>query len=310
MSSRKIEFQGKDIAEAIKNACTTLNVPQEDLDIEVLNTGSSGIFGLCRQKAKLRVSVKPEVAADSGKDAAPAEPRQAAADRADDQELLTEVKSDFAMLASDMGIDVATTEPDAPPTDTGDEDVEAEAEDMAAVEVSPAVCETVRVELLRLLELMGLPAEVTISQERNTVVAHIGGGHVDKIVGPEGKVLDSLQYLLRKMIAKKIVEKVVISLDAGDFRAGRDKDIEELARKLAAEVKATGKTGSIPSLNPSERRAVHLLLQEDRDIRSRSVGEGLFKKVLIYRPGKGRKGTARRRKGGGGAPGSSSEPAG
>ncbi len=56
----KMEFEGNDIAEAISKACKTLDVPQEHLDIEVLTTGTSGIFGLCRQKARLRVTLKKE----------------------------------------------------------------------------------------------------------------------------------------------------------------------------------------------------------------------------------------------------------
>ena len=56
----KREFEGKDIAEAISKACKALNIPQENLDIEVLTTGTSGIFGLCKQKARLRVALKKE----------------------------------------------------------------------------------------------------------------------------------------------------------------------------------------------------------------------------------------------------------
>ncbi len=99
------------------------------------------------------------------------------------------------------------------------------------------------------------------------------------------------------MIGKKFTEKAIISLDAGDFRAKRNEELKQLGLQYAEEVKKSGKTRSIPSLNPSERRVVHLALQDDKDVRSRSVGEGLFKKVLIYRPGKGRKGPARRKKG-------------
>ena len=59
-SHKKREYEGKDIADAISKACKSLNVSQEDLDIEVLTTGTSGIFGLCRQKCRLRVAVKGE----------------------------------------------------------------------------------------------------------------------------------------------------------------------------------------------------------------------------------------------------------
>ena len=59
-SHKKMEFEGKDVADAISKACKSLNVPQENLDIEVLTTGTSGIFGLCRKKTRLRVAVKEE----------------------------------------------------------------------------------------------------------------------------------------------------------------------------------------------------------------------------------------------------------
>ena len=74
-------------------------------------------------------------------------------------------------------------------------------------------------------------------------------------------------------------------------------ELKQLGLELAAEVKKSGKTRSISSLNPSERRVVHVALQDDKEVRSRSVGEGLFKKVLIYSPGsKGKKASSKRRK--------------
>ena len=155
----------------------------------------------------------------------------------------------------------------------------------------------VEADLSRLLELMDSPSEVSISSDQENVTALIKGEYVVEIVDQNGKILDSLQYLLRKMIGKKFTEKAIISLDAGDFRATRNEELKQLGLQYATEVKKSGKTRSIPSLNPSERRVVHLALQDDKDVRSRSVGEGLFKKVLIYRPGKGGKGPARRRKG-------------
>ena len=75
-------------------------------------------------------------------------------------------------------------------------------------------------------------------------------------------------------------------------------ELQERAVRLAQEVKETGKTRTIPAINPAERRMVHMALQDDTDIRSRSVGEGLFKKVLIYLPGKGRRRSPRKKKSG------------
>jgi predicted RNA-binding protein Jag len=52
------DFYGKDIAEVIEQACKDLGASREELDIEVRETGSAGIFGLCKKKAHIRVQRK------------------------------------------------------------------------------------------------------------------------------------------------------------------------------------------------------------------------------------------------------------
>jgi spoIIIJ-associated protein len=132
--------------------------------------------------------------------------------------------------------------------------------------------------------------------QNNKVHAKITGEFVDVLVGPEGQTLDGLQYVMRKIITRKFSQKVLFSLDAAGFRENRMAELQERALRLAQEVKETGKTRTIPAINPAERRMVHMALQDDTEIRSRSVGEGLFKKVLIYLPGKGRRRSPRKKK--------------
>jgi spoIIIJ-associated protein len=279
---KKMEFEGKDVAEAISNACKTLNVSQENLDIEVLTTGTSGIFGLCRQKARLRVALKKE-------ESEPVEPQAAKRPGRvkSEKERTIEKKKEPAAKEKKKGIK-------SKPVKEARETVKEAREDFV---VGEDLRHDLQTGLGRILELMNYPSEVTVSSDKENVTALIQGEYVNEIVEQNGKVLDSLQYLLRKIISKKYSEKAIISLDAGDFRAARTEELKQLALEFAGEVKKSGKTRSIPSLNPSERRVVHLALQEDKDVRSRSVGEGLFKKVLIYRPGsKGRKSPARKQK--------------
>ncbi|KPK00714.1 MAG: hypothetical protein AMJ60_00220 [Desulfobacterales bacterium SG8_35] len=279
---KKMEFEGKDVAEAISKACKTLNVSQENLDIEVVTTGTSGIFGLCRQKARLRVALKKEF---SGK--AEEKPPKRAAKSKSEKVKTVEKKKEKAAKEKKKADKIK-------PVEKAPETVKEAAEDFV---VGEDLLAELKADLGQILELMHYPSEVSVSADNENVTAQIQGAYVDEIVGQNGKILDSLQYLLRKIIAKKYSEKAIISLDAGDFRAARTEELKQLGLELAAEVKKNGKTRSIPSLNPSERRVVHLALQDDKDVRSRSVGEGLFKKVLIYRPGsKGKKGPARRRK--------------
>jgi len=286
-----MEFEGKDVAEAISKACKTLNVSQEDLEIEVLKTGTSGIFGLCKQKAVLRVTVKEqegEVVRDKpAKKGAKAKTERAKSGPKEQQPPPKEKKKETAPKEKQEAPQKPAKKPPEAIAETGEEFVVGE--DLLA---------DAKTHLGRILELMNFPSEVSVSSDRENVTAQIQGEHVNDIVDQQGKILDSLQYLLRKIIGNKYSEKAIISLDAGDFRAARNEELKQLGLELAVEVKKSGKTRSIPSLNPSERRIVHLALQDDKEIRSRSVGDGLFKKVLIYRPGsKGRKGPSRKRKG-------------
>ena len=68
MATEGKDFYGKDVASAIKEACAALGVAQENLDVEVVETGSAGIFGLIRKKAHIRATVQDRPPSCSGMD--------------------------------------------------------------------------------------------------------------------------------------------------------------------------------------------------------------------------------------------------
>lgn len=54
------DFYGSTVTDAIAEACQEFSTSQDALNIDILETGSSGIFGLCRKKAHIRVAKKVE----------------------------------------------------------------------------------------------------------------------------------------------------------------------------------------------------------------------------------------------------------
>jgi spoIIIJ-associated protein len=285
MTATKNIFKGKTVAEAIENACKSLKVSQEQLDIEVLNTGSSGIFGLIRPKSTIKATLKKKEKAAASSPARPS-PKKKTTEKKKPVQKPDAKKSRAPQKAQGEKEEAAAFAEPSPDSTPAKESFSIPESDQ----------ETIRADIEKLLELMQFSSDVSISFEEGTLLAHIKGAHVDDIIGEEGRTLDSLQYLLRKMLRKKFPYKINLNLDAGEFRANRLEDLKKLSHKLAAEVKETGKTRSISSLNPSERRVIHLELQEEEQIKSRSVGEGLFKKVLIYPAGKGKKSAPRKRR--------------
>jgi spoIIIJ-associated protein len=319
------DFYGTDIAEVIEQACKSLEASREELAIEVLETGSAGIFGLCKKKAHIRVqrkavSVHEEV-----------EVLTAAAGLTKKKK--TPIEKKLPIVTPTI---VDPTKPEPAPAETAtppapcptaavkiweqeesDEQGENEQEnepDEFEVEpttpVEPPPVESlaaIQADLQQLLTLMGLPSEVQVLFADQTVQCTIIGEHEAQIVGPDGRTLDSMQYLFRKMVSQHLPDRIMLALNAGDFRERRACALQAQALELAAMVKTDGKTQAIAALNPSERRVVHMVLQEDKEVRSRSVGEGLFKKVLIYKAGKGGRPPAapRKRRGGQGGRASS-----
>jgi spoIIIJ-associated protein len=309
------DFYGKDIAEVIEQACKDLEASREELDIEVLETGSAGIFGLCKKKAHIRVQHRVVARGEETEAASPSIPpvektavidKMVPVEAAAPLEKITPTVTDSESTPRE-NIPTSAEEEIREKGARGEEEQEIEAGELDEdIPIEPPTEENlaaIQADLHRLLFLMGLPSEVQVYFEEHTVQCNITGPHETHIVGSEGRTLDSLQYLLRKMVARHLPDRIMLALNAGDFRERRAEELKVRAVELAELVKADGKTQAIPALNPSERRVVHMVLQEDKGVRSRSVGEGLFKKVLIYKPGKGRRPVSKKRRGGqGGRP--------
>lgn len=272
MVLHKKNIFGKTVAEAIQTACQELNVPQEELDIKVVETGSSGIFGLIRKKAHIKVAIKAV-------DDIPAEKKVASHRKKDVKKVLAKPKKSIGKKENHK----------PPKKDVGAESTNEEP-------LSKEKVELVRSTLDQLLNHMDCPSTIEMSGEGLSVHCQIESENEEQLTGSDGKTLDALQYLLRKMIARKIPDRLRLAVDIGDFRQKRLDDLREQAREMGEKVKTDGKVLVIPSLNPSERRVVHMELQNEKGVKSRSVGDGLFKKVLIYKPGKKRRPNRRRKK--------------
>ncbi len=296
------DFYGKSVTQAIQQACTEFSTSQEYLDIEVLETGTTGIFGLCKKKTHIRVNLKKK----SGAGAAKARQQNIAEEKRPAPEKKQKVEkrpveqkqqpAAAAAVAETAGPEtVLTAEPPTVPGSVPETRVESKQQPAGPEPPTDEVLASIRTDLDRILRFMDCASEVEVQVDENTVQCRIVGEHDETVIGPGGRTLDSLQYLLRKMTSSRLPEKMLLDLDAGNFRERRTLELQKLAGELADQVKGDGKTQVIPALNPFERRVVHLVLQEDKGVRSRSVGDGLFKKVLIFKPGKGRKPRARGR---------------
>lgn len=99
----------------------------------------------------------------------------------------------------------------------------------------------------------------------------------------DGQLLDAFQLFFTRVVQHQLRdEKIVINVDNGGFREKANQELTELAEKLKKIALDKGKPVYFRALSPRDRKVIHQYLAEDSRVRSRSVGEGLYKKVKIY----------------------------
>lgn len=110
------------------------------------------------------------------------------------------------------------------------------------------------------------------------------------LIGREGQTLASIQYLVNRLVSKRMDASVRVQIDAGDYRENQDERLRQIARHLADKAMSTGRTQSTRPMSSYHRRVVHLTLQDDEHVFTRSKGEGSMKRVLIMSKRKGKNG--------------------
>lgn len=135
--------------------------------------------------------------------------------------------------------------------------------------------------LVELIRLLGSKAEVGLRSEQGQIVFDLIGEDSGFLIGKHGQMLDALEYLTNRVALADRSEATRIHLDAQGYRERRRLYLEELARRLSAHAKRKGKAITLEPMSPRDRRTVHLALQEDRDVTTRSTGEGYYRRLVI-----------------------------
>lgn len=276
MSGEHREFRAKSVDQAIADACRFFAVDRDGLEIEIVSGGSQGFFGFGARQAVVRagrrrpaVPLPAENRAgrpDSGgprPEVAPMEeapPQKASADAA-------------VRIREEAGM----SEADSPEEDDGRD---AAPDSMPEDEVRRLEA-CVREILSALLRPLCAGARLDVDMTARPVAVRIEADDAEVLMSQDGQVIAALQYLANRIAARTCPGCPRIRLDAGDFRRDQETRLTEMALALAEKAKKTGKVQSTRPLSAFHRRIVHMTLQDDGAVHTRSKGEGSTKRVLI-----------------------------
>ena len=252
------EFTGKNTEEALKLASEKLGLPLDRLEIEVISSGSSGIFSIFGgKKAKVRVrpidqSHEDEMARmmeefssnGSSKD------NGSSTRQNENKEHRARAKSSEARESVEQHVRPAIKEPvsqaadleslggDTSPHESDSEENNRRTEDPKVVGVAQDV-------LTRLLSPLDSDAKVLVSQSDNGIRLEIDGGEPGIIIGRRGQTLEALQYITTRIVSHQEGRPVKISIDAGGYRKRRRDNMVDLAHKMASKARNTRKPVSV-----------------------------------------------------------------
>ena len=140
-----------------------------------------------------------------------------------------------------------------------------------------------------LLSLMNVGAMTTIrsaGDENTPAIIDVQGDDAGLLIGRRGETLRSFQFMVNLLLNKKLESRKHVVIDVEQYRDRRHATVRQLALRVASQVAATGRPGTLDPMPASERRAVHVALADHPDVVTESTGEREDRKVGIWPRGK------------------------
>ena len=288
-----IEVTGRTIDDALTNACLKLETTSDNIEYEVIEKGSNGLFGIFNSKpTKIKARVKAGVSSVDDEFSKLEAKEKKSIDDTIKSEIKTESKKEVVKET-----EKAVKKETAPKADnskvsatqavnTSEEDLEEKANNNEPRPVlsNEEIESRIRTFLGDMFSAMDIPVEVkiTFDTEEECVNVELIGENMGLLIGKRGQTLDSIQYLTSLVLNKGKEKYVRIKVDTENYRQRRKDTLESLAKNIAYKVKRSRRSVALEPMNPYERRIIHSALQGDKFVSTKSEGEEPFRHVVVY----------------------------
>lgn len=280
-------YIGATVDEAIKKGLKDLALSEDAVKIEVIEGGSTGIFGLFKKEAKVKLIPLDE---EYNK----AEAAAKVAEVTKKEEKAVEVDKITEEIKEVKVEEVAEQEAHVEKTEIVEEEAVVETEDIEENEepVKKAKREDYIVKnqdrivsyLQNIVIAMGYPdATVDFREDgnRHFTLNIKTEENTSLIIGKRGVTLNSLQFLVNNFAKKFSSHYFRIEVDCDDYRENRKKTLEDLALNLAKKSKKIGKPVELEPMTSIERKIIHNALTGIKNVETESRGEEPHRYLVI-----------------------------
>ena len=252
-----LEIIAPTVEEALAQGLAQLGLTADAVSVEVLDSGNRGLFGLGKPQVRVRLTVVPP--------AGTAVPSGGQAD----------VKTEPAPTSKPEPKRVAP-KPEAVPV----REPEAQLEHDALLNHTEAV-------VSKMLHLLNLEAQVSAHygdnerDDRRNIHVDIRGNDLSVLIGRRSETLAAFQYVASLIVGKETEQFVQLTVDVEGYRDRREKQLVQMAKRMADQVAKNGRRQTLEPMPSGERRVIHIALRDHPAVKTESTGEEPYRKVVI-----------------------------
>jgi spoIIIJ-associated protein len=251
-----LEIIAPTVEEAIAQGLSELGLTADAVSVEVLDAGTKGFFGLGKTQVRVRLTVNPA----PGEMAVPAEPAPPAGTRP-------------AAEPVEQKPEPSPVQPPARPAESNPE--------------HDALLDRTESVVSKLLHLLNLQAQVsahygsTERDGRHNIHVDIRGNDLSVLIGRRSETLSAFQYIASLIVGKEAQQFVQLTVDVEGYRDRREKQLIQMAKRMADQVSKSGRRQTLEPMPSAERRIIHIALRDHPDVKTESTGEEPYRKVMI-----------------------------
>lgn len=260
-----LEVIAPTVEEAVENGLVSLGLDEDAVDVEVLDEGSKGVFGLGSRQARVRLTIKQESIGDG----VPAQPLPT-----EDQPAPVEITSEIQEVAEHE-----------PPVE--EEEIQTYAP-IPKLDLEEEALHIARETVVDLLNRMRVEAKVEThyaepddERSKAPLWVDVTGNDLSVLIGHRAETLNALQYITSLIVGKELGRSVPLVVDVQGYRVRRRQEVTRLARQMADQAIRTGRRQYLEPMPANERRLVHIELRKDERVTTKSIGEEPRRKVTI-----------------------------
>ena len=289
------EITAKTVDEAITKACLEFETSSDNLEIQVVQEGTSGFLGFIGSKPaviKVRKKVQEEEF-DILKELAKEEKKEKKTPvKEEKKEPKKEIKKEMKPVKEPKKGTVTKTQTENKEVKPVAKEAQPKPEPRKPVVRTEEQVQQMKQDAEKFLTgvfgAMELPVEITMNYDKTADCLEIdfAGEDMGILIGKRGQTLDSLQYLANRVANKHQEGYVRVKLDTENYRSRRKDTLENLAKNIAFKVRKTRKPVVLEPMNPYERRIIHSALQGNKYVETYSEGNEPYRHVVVVYKGK------------------------